>query len=291
MGFDLEQIYTQKELKQIENSFKKPKKICIFLNALKTTREELENELLSLELSFERLNGFCYLLDFDLKPKLTRSMAFNKAWFYIQNYSSYLCAKNLNVSAGETVLDMCAAPGGKSINLANFMQNKGQLSCVELSKTRFFTLQKNLKNYGVKIARCFLKDAKFVGRLCPLKFDKILLDAPCSTLAKDFWLKRSKKELKELVKMQKRLLHSALKALKHGGELVYSTCTFFKEENEEVLENALRSEFELEILELDLEGVLAKDGVSAEFKELQKSKRILANEINEGFFLAKVRKI
>ena len=292
MPFDLEQIYDEAELEQIYHSFKIPKKVCVFLNTLKTTAKELENEFLTLNLEFEKINDFCYIFAANYKAKLTQMKAFNEALFYIQNYSSYLCAKNLGVFAGAKVLDMCAAPGGKSINLANFMQNRGELACVEASKDRFFILQKNLKNYGVKIARCFLKDAKSIGRLCPLKFDRILLDAPCSTLAKEgFKLQRSAKEFKELAKTQKKLLHSALKALKCGGELVYSTCTFLKEENEEVIENALRSEFQLELLELDLEGVSAKDGFSKNYEELKKSKRILPNEINDGFFIAKFRKI
>lgn len=292
MPFNLEEIYSRAELEELYRSFNMPKRICVFLNSLKTTASELENEFLVLGLEFKKINQFCYIFDANFKTKLTQMKAFNEALFYVQNYSSYLCAKNLGVFAGARVLDMCAAPGGKSVNLANFMQNQGELACVEVSRDRFFILQKNLKNYGVKIARCFLKDAKSIGRLCPSRFDRILLDAPCSTLAKEgFGLKRSSKEIRELAKTQKKLLHSALKALKHGGELVYSTCTFLKEENEEVIENALRSEFELELLELDLEGVKAKDGLSKEFKQLEKSKRILPDEINDGFFIAKLRKI
>lgn len=207
-----------------------------------------------------------------------------------KNYASYLCALNLDVKAGQSVLDMCAAPGGKSINLANFMQNEGYLACNEASKDRFFTLQKNLKNYGVK-ARVFMKDGKNIGNLCPLKFDKILLDAPCSTLAKmGLELEKSSKEIKNIAKLQKKLLHSALKALKVGGELVYSTCTFTKEENEEVIENALKSDFDIELLDINLENALAKNGQSSEFEAISKCKRILPCEEYDGFFIAKLRK-
>lgn len=288
MESKLAQIYSQDELIALKESFEKPKNICVFLNFLKADEDLIEAEFK--DLKYQKLNHFCYLFKAEDKGILSRMKAFNEGHFYIQNYASYLCAKNLNAKANESVLDMCAAPGGKSINLANFMQNQGYLACVEANKERFFTLQKNLKNYNVK-AKIFLKDSKSIGHLCPLKFDKILLDAPCSTLAKTGCENaKSLKEIKKLSLLQKKLLHSALKALKHGGELVYSTCTFLREENEEVLENALNSEFELEFLELDLEGVRAKEAKS-DFKELSKARRILPCENYDGFFIAKMRKI
>lgn len=141
-------------------------------------------------------------------------------------------------------------------------------------------------------AKVFMKDGKNIGNLCPLKFDKILLDAPCSTFAKiGFDLEKSYKEIKNIAKTQKKLLHSALKALKIGGELVYSTCTFTKEENEEVIENALKSEFKLELLDIDLENVEAKAGQSEEFAEISKCRRILPSLDYDGFFIAKLRKL
>ncbi len=149
METKLAQIYTQNELTILKESFKSPKNICVFLNFLKTN-ENLINEFFK-DLKFQKLNPFCYLFKAEDKSILSKMKAFNEGHFYIQNYSSYLCAKNLDVKPNENILDMCAAPGGKSINLANFMQNKAYLACVEANKERFFTLQKNLKNYGVKL--------------------------------------------------------------------------------------------------------------------------------------------
>ena len=284
-------LYSESEFKRVRNSFLEKKSVCVFLNSLKCTNFELEAEFLKEKLKFEKINSHCYIFDFKDKQILSSMRAFLEFKFYIQNYSSYLCALNLNAKPGEIVLDMCAAPGGKSINLANFMQNKGYLACNEKSKERFFTLQKNLKNYGIN-AKCFMKDGVVLGRLCPLKFDKILLDAPCSTMAKiGFENLKSQKEIKALAKLQKKLLHSALKALKIGGELVYSTCTFTREENEEVIENALKSEFKLKLLELNLEKADFKDSFSMEFSELKKCKRILPNDFYDGFFIARLKKL
>lgn len=288
----LKELYDEDIYEQIIASFNKPKAVCLFLNSLKCKDEDLSKELKANEIPFLKLDEYCYKIPFEFKKRLGRLKIYSLGHFYLQNYSSYLCSKNLNVKAGETVLDMCAAPGGKSINLANFMGNLGVLSCVEASKSRFFTLQENLKNYGVFNAKCFLKDAKSVGRLCPLKFDKILLDAPCSSFAKmGFELQKSQKELKSIALLQKKLLHSALQALKIKGELVYSTCTFLREENEEVIENALKSDFKLELLELNLSNTKHINGFSQDENIKTKTKRIIPDDFNQGFFIAKLKKL
>jgi 16S rRNA (cytosine1407-C5)-methyltransferase len=85
---------------------------------------------------------------------------------------------------GETVLDLAAAPGGKTLQLAALMQNSGRLSAVEAVKGRFFRLRANLERGGVTNARTFLMDGRAVGRKCPEMFDRVLLDAPCSSEAR-----------------------------------------------------------------------------------------------------------
>ncbi|WP_348518973.1 RsmB/NOP family class I SAM-dependent RNA methyltransferase [Campylobacter sp. CCS1377] len=287
----LDGLYDEKQVLDILESFDKPKDICVFINTLKSNELDFEELLKQVDIAFVKLDKYCYKIDHKDKNTLTRLKAFELGYFYVQNYSSYLCAKNLNVKPNESVLDMCAAPGGKSINLANFMENQGYLACVEASKDRFFVLKKNLQNYGVKIAKCFLKDAKSIGKICPSKFDKILLDAPCSTFAKSgFLIQKNLKEIKQISNLQKRLLNSALKALKQDGELIYSTCTFTRYENEEVLENALNGEIKIEILDLNLDKIEAVAAKSSEFDALKKAKRILPNNLNDGFFICKIKK-
>ncbi|MDO4674774.1 RsmB/NOP family class I SAM-dependent RNA methyltransferase [Campylobacter sp.] len=283
------EIYSPEELESIQKSFEGPKNICVFINKIKYSVEEFCSDFAAL--GPQKMDDFCYLFKAEHRAKLSHSRAFGEGKIYLQNYASYLCAKNLGACKNQSVLDLCAAPGGKSINLANFMQNEGYLACVEAHKTRFFTLQKNLKNYGVR-ARIFLKDARSIGALCPLKFDKILLDAPCSTLAKiGICTQKSQKEIRRLSTLQKGLLNSALKALKQGGELIYSTCTFTREENEGVLENALGGNVGFELLELDVSGVATKDAQSEKYPQLCRAKRILPCLDYDGFFIAKLRRI
>lgn len=324
----LKKHYTKDICDDIKASFSVKKDICVFLNTLKCDDSTLESDFESLGVDFTRLDEFCYRINSRFKDILTHSNAYNQGFFYIQNYSSYLTARLLEAKSGEKVLDMCAAPGGKSVNLANFTQNQAQLSCIEINKARFFTLKENLAKCGV-IALCFNKDALSVGRVCEKKFDKILLDAPCSSYAKmgfDGFLKH-KKELKNIALKQKKLLNAALNALKIGGELVYSTCTFLHEENEEVIENALNSRFKVCLLDLneplsklcvDFSGEFAKQNASlsvnfsplkakispafsprikfakiiSQNKELSKNaKRILPDDFAMGFFIAKLKRL
>ncbi|AJC92723.1 tRNA/rRNA cytosine-C5-methylase, NOL1/NOP2/Sun family [Campylobacter subantarcticus LMG 24377] len=291
LSIALESIYTQSQKEQILQSFDQEKNVNIFRNSLLIGNDELESILKNETIEFKKIDTYCYKIPFHFKSKLSAMSAFSEGKFYIQNYASYLCAKTLGVKAGESVLDMCAAPGGKSLNLANFMQNQGYLASCELSKTRFFTLKNTLETYQVKMAKCFLKDGRTIGKACPLKFDKILLDAPCSTFAKmGFGIQKNTKEIKQIANLQKKLLHSALLALKHGGELVYSTCTFLREENEAVLENALRnSNFHLELLDFELPNVQFIQAKSEEF-DLSFAKRVLPDDYADGFFIAKVKK-
>lgn len=284
-------LYGQDLSQKILHSFTQNKDIGVFVNSLKCDILNFEKELTKANIAFKQIDENFYKIAFLDKSTLTHLQIFSQGFFYVQNYSSYLCAKNLDPKSDQNVLDLCAAPGGKSINLANFMQNKGELACVEASKERFFTLKNNLVRYGVR-AKAFHKDGKIIGRLCPLKFDKILLDAPCSSFAKfGLNLEKSPKELKNIALLQKKLLHSALKALKRGGELVYSTCTFLKEENEEVLENALNSEFEFEFLPLKLDNITSIEAFSTHKKLTNNARRIIADDFNDGFFIAKIKKL
>lgn len=288
----LKALYSKDLYEQILSSFERPKELCVFLNALKCDDKSLEELFKKEGFAFLRLDEFCYKLAFEDKSRLTRLKDYNLGHFYLQNHSSYLAAKNLNVRANERVLDLCAAPGGKSINLANFMSKLGVLSCVEVSKDRFFLLKENLKKHSVDNARCFNKDGKIIGKLCTLSFDKILVDAPCSSFAKlGFKAQKSYKEIKSLALLQKKLLHSALNALKIGGELVYSTCTFLKEENEEVIENALNSKFKLKMMPLNLDKAQGINAFSSNEDLANFARRIVSDELHQGFFIARLKKL
>ena len=283
---DLRNLVATDIFDKVWDSFFQPKQVGFFINLLKTTKQDALNELLNLGVDF-RYSGFgdFYICDFKFKELITTSAIFNEGRIYLQNLSSYLSPLTLNPKAGDFVLDMCSSPGGKSIVLANLMSGSGNLAAMEANKERFFKLKANLKNYGCEWVKTYNKDARSVAYTCANKFDKILLDAPCSSysLYNENFKEKSFKEIKSIARLQKQLLNSALSALKVGGEIVYSTCTFYEEENEDVIKNALASKFDIKLEAIDFD---LKSCVKNEF-----GVRILPDDLMSAFFISKIKKL
>jgi 16S rRNA (cytosine967-C5)-methyltransferase len=176
-----------------------------------------------------------------------------KGWVSVQDISTGIPVRLLNPQPGETVLDMCAAPGGKSGFLVDRMSNRGMLLALDRHHNRAVQLQDNLRRLGAKIAYVVAADAIQIPSA--QKFDKILLDAPCSgfgVLNKrvDLKWKRTMRDIENMQRLQSQLLESAAESLGSGGLIVYSTCTIEIEENENVVEKFLstHAEFVLEDL-------------------------------------------
>ena len=164
---------------------------------------------------------------------------------YLQDLSSQWVTPILNPQKNEAVLDLCAAPGGKTTHIAAWLDGEGDIGAVEAARPRFFKLKANVERMGASSVRLYNKDGRFIHKACPERFDAILLDAPCSTescfhtshpKSYAYW---GPKKIKAMAKKQRQLLFSALQALKPGGRLLYVTCSFAPEENECVLQSAL----------------------------------------------------
>lgn len=176
---------------------------------------------------------------------VTDSPAVTKGVVHLQNPSSLLPPLALGVAPDDQVLDLCAAPGGKTLHLAGLLSERGHLAAVEAVKPRFFKLKGVLDRGGATVpgrsVRLFLKDGRTVGGAVPARFDKILVDAPCSSEARfdaldpTSFAHWSPKKVAECAHKQRGLLRSGLDALRPGGALVYCTCSFAPEENEEVV--------------------------------------------------------
>ncbi|MEP7103818.1 MAG: RsmB/NOP family class I SAM-dependent RNA methyltransferase [Candidatus Dojkabacteria bacterium] len=236
---------------------------------------------------------------------LAQSAAFEKNLIYIQELASMLPVLVLNPEQHDSVMDLCAAPGSKTGLIAAITTNEAKIVAVEKGRNRFFKMRELLDNQGVKNVRTILMDANLIGKKMPdllESFDKVLVDAPCSNEGSlnltsetglKFW---SEKEPRKLSKLQKGLLNSALKLLKKGGTLVYSTCTYSVEENEQVVDWALRKwpGIKLEDIDLPIDNV---DKGRTEWNErnfdksLDKTIRVLPNENWNGFFIAKIKKL
>jgi 16S rRNA (cytosine1407-C5)-methyltransferase len=234
---------------------------------------------------------------------------------YLQGASSLLPAVVLNPQPQEEVLDMAAAPGGKTLQIACLMQDRGRIAAVEAVRSRFFKLKANVAAQGAQIVYCYHTDGATLWRKVPERFDRILLDAPCSSEARfragegrssAHW---SLRKVEEMARKQKQLLHSAVHCLKPGGELVYSTCSLSPEENEAVIARALAvfgEALSVESIELRAAGEMAGSlglasaptlvpGLTEWGRErfpdvIAKAVRVLPDYLYDGFFMCRLRK-
>ena len=233
---------------------------------------------------------------------LTAAAACRDGRLYIQNPSSMLIPLILDPQPGEEVLDLCAAPGGKTSQMAAMMANRGRIAAVESVRSRFFRLRANLERAGVEIADTYLRDGSSVWRQCRERFDAVLLDAPCTSEGRfrldepDSYALWRPGKVRELQRKQRRLLFSAVQSLRPGGRLVYSTCTFAPEENELVVDGILRrfgAALEIEAIAAPVAGV--SSGLTGWRRKLldpslERALRILPDELMEGFFVCRLFK-
>lgn len=166
---------------------------------------------------------------------------FKKGYFTIQKASSSLASIILNPQEGERILDLCAAPGGKTAHLSYLMKNTGEIVANDLYESKKERMEENFNRLNVNNVKLTFHDAtKFIPEW-KNAFDKILLDVPCSSTGRlsqypEIKLFRTKEDVENLVKIQQMIIKNASKYLKEDGILVYSTCSILKEENEEQME-------------------------------------------------------
>lgn len=221
---------------------------------------------------------------------------------YIQNPSSIMPVIALDPQPGEEVMDMCAAPGGKTLCLVDAMQGEGRVATVEAVRGRFFKLRHMVQLYGANIVQCYNTDARNLWRKVPERFDRILLDAPCSSESRiriddpDSWKFWSPKKNSEMARKQAGLIRSAFDCLKPGGVMVYCTCTYAPEENELIVQSLLERFGEQAVIEpvalpcpnrmRGLTGWQAK----VLDPQLAHAVRILPDRVQDAFFLCRIRK-
>lgn len=229
-------------------------------NALKNKHTQVVRACFNAQYDFETDQ---YILNFPiysdkLKGIFEKRNEQNLKKYYVMDPASIICAKSLNVQPNDFVLDMCAAPGGKSLILLESIIT-GQLWCNEISQARRHKLKNVIQEYAPKSSRehVFIKgkDGNRYGLMYPDTFDKILVDAPCSgeshlinsmTELEKWSLTRTKR----LSKNQYSLLCSALLSCKPGGSIVYSTCSISHYENDDVIERLLNKKSQLVTLDL-----------------------------------------
>ncbi len=216
-----------------------------------------------------------------------------QGFYYIQEAAAQLPVQVLD-PGNELVLEIGAAPGGKTTQLAQWMKNKGKIVAIDVDDKRLGALKNNIERCGVSNCLVYNKDGRYISDF-GLKFDKILLDAPCSGnfITDSKWFdKRTLKGIEERSIMQKALLTSALSVLKKDGILVYSTCSLEPEENEFVIDWALKS-FKIKLEDANTIGDPGVTFFKKELdKQIKKCRRLWPHKTGtQGFFIAKIKKI
>lgn len=259
------------------NSNLKPT-ITIRVNTLKNEVEELKQKLDKRNILWEEAEtpNFLYLKNIKNVSKLD---LFKEGFFAIQDEGAGKIGLILKPKEGEEVLDACSAPGGKTTHLAELMKNKGHILAWDIHSNRVRLVEENAKRLGISIIEVSTKDACKYDSKYENKFDKILLDVPCMGLGvckrkPDIKWQKNEEEISEITKIQENIIQICSKYLKQGGELVYSTCSILKEENEDIIKKFLEVE---------------RSGTKGKFELIYKN-NILPNSQTDGFFICKLRK-
>lgn len=212
-------------------------RLVIRANTLKTTREALKASFLSQGVEAIETPYSPVGLTLILSPSLRTLDGYDQGWFMVQDEAAQLISLMLGPKPGETVLDACAAPGGKATHLAELMRNQGAIIALERDRERIKKIEENSKRLGSTIVAPLKGDAAVYqeGR-----FDKILIDAPCTGLGvlrrhPDGRWSKQESAIKERRELQTKILANCAKLLKPGGALVYATCTPEPDENEDVV--------------------------------------------------------
>lgn len=216
--------------------------ISFRVNLRETAREQLMAELRESSVRVQPSDYFADFIRIAKPGNLSELPAFKEGKFSIQDESTALAPLLLAPKKGDIVLDMCAAPGGKTSHLAQFVGEDGKVIAVDNNRSRLHLLQENVNRFKLRRVYAVVADGRTLS-IAPV--DKILLDAPCSglgVLAKraDLRWKRREKDIYAIRSTQKRLLENAARLLKDGGVLVYSTCTLEPEETQEIVLEFLR---------------------------------------------------
>lgn len=215
------------------------------INTLKIKKEDLEKG--------DRIR-FLNDISFMYKGILSRTSMFEEGKVVIQDVNSAETVRYLDVHPGMQVLDLCAAPGTKSQEIAMFMENKGSITACDLYEKRIHLIAELMQRTGVAICHAMVNDATIERPEWHDCYDRVLIDAPCSGLGDlrhkpEIRLHLKPEDLDEIVKTQRDILHASSSYLKENGILVYSTCTLNQKENENQVAQFLQTHPEYELLE------------------------------------------
>ncbi len=287
----LHKDYTEEQVNKIIDGYKKEKRLTFRVNTIKTTVEAIEKELIKNEIEFEKVKWSkeAFVILNKAEKEIQELEMYKNGKIYLQSLSSMLPPIVLNPMPKNDILDMTAAPGGKTTQIAALSNNEANITACEINKIRVERLKYNLDKQGASSVFVMLEDARNIDNF--FSFDQILLDSPCSGSGTININENNLNEYftTELVerskKLQIALIKKAIKILKSGKEMVYSTCSILKEENEDIIRKVLNEGIEIVPIEFD-----GKETLPQLSTTIKGTLCICPTKYYEGFFIAKLRK-
>ncbi len=285
----LNEQYSKDNVAKILEGYAQKRYTTLRINTLKTSIQEVKNVLENNNIPVISVPWYskAFILKENNEEDIKKLDIYQNGDVYLQSLSSMLPVLILNPYEKQDILDMCAAPGSKTTQMAIETNNKAYITACEKNKIRLERLKYNLEKQGVTCCNCLNENALDLDSM--FSFDTILLDAPCSgsgtinieEIKKDIF---SKERLKKITDRQEALLKKALKLVKPGGLVVYSTCSILKNENEMVL-NKVQKQIALEIIPINISKEIETLPV-----DIPGTVCLAPNEYFEGFFIALLKK-
>ncbi|MDR3364786.1 MAG: 16S rRNA (cytosine(967)-C(5))-methyltransferase RsmB [Clostridiales Family XIII bacterium] len=250
----LKQFESAERVEQLLDALNQRPRFCIRANTLKTEPAGLKARLEGQGFSVEADEDFPDLFFIDGEKPLSTNL-YKSGLFSVQDKGSRIAAESLGALPGDTVVDVCAAPGGKTMAIAESMKNFGKISATDIYKRKVDLIEAEAARLGVKIVTAWSWDGRVIDSELADAADRVLVDAPCSGLGTvrrkpEIKYKEFDEAMQSLPQMQLDILKASAHYVKPGGILVYSTCTISKRENEDVVDAFLRANREFEMLDM-----------------------------------------
>lgn len=253
-------------------AFMQPAKITVRTNTQKCTPEELKDRLSQEGVTVEAIEGISYAFALSGFDYLAGLGSFQDGWFYVQDISSMTVAHAADPKKGDYIIDVCAAPGGKSSHLAELLDGSGMVEARDLTEYKVGLIEENILRHDLHNMKAVQQDATLFDETSVEKADILICDLPCSGLGvigrkSDIRYKMTAEKAHDLAVLQQEMLDTVWKYVKRGGKLIYSTCTIHKEENEDNVAVFLQKHPQFTLVE---------------------QRQIFPMEGSDGFFVAKM---
>lgn len=289
----LDKQYGEELKDKIIEGYSKNRKVTFRVNTLKTNINDVIKILDDNNIKYKRVM-WCdeaFIIENVKEDKIRSLDIYKNGEIYMQSLSSMLPPIILNPKENMDILDMTAAPGGKTTQIATMLKNKSNITAIEMNKIRAEKLKYNIEKQGASSVYVMEQDARKIDDF--FSFDSILLDAPCSgsgTInSNDFKLEKvfTKKLIEKSIKSQRELLNKAIRILKKGSTMVYSTCSILEDENENIIREILETK-KVELEEINFKGIEELPRLPEKIKG---TLLVMPSEEYEGFFVAKLKKL